>query len=66
MKAIRVRMAAPRQVVNDILERAVERGMNRCDKYNEIVLTDAQRDVLLREVVESFWIALEDAGLGVK
>jgi hypothetical protein len=66
VKALRVKVAAPHQILEETLERAVERGMNRCDKYTEEALTDAQRGLLLREVVESFWIALEDAGLEVK
>ena len=65
-RAIRVKVASAYQVINEALERAVVRGINRCNKYARDQFEPEQRDLLLREVVESFWIALEDAGLEVK
>lgn len=53
-------------VVSVALNYAIERGMNRCDKYHEEPLTEAQRGLLLREVDSSFWLALDDAGVELR
>lgn len=64
---LRVRVLNPYASLCEIIEHAVERGMNRCDKYSEQQsLTDGQRGLLLKEIGQSFWIALEDAGMEVK
>lgn len=60
-KKIRIKVNAFR-IVSNALDAAIERGMNRCDKYNPEPLTEGQRRVLETEVVNSFWTALEDAG----
>ena len=53
----------PHEVVADALFAAIERGMNRCDKYHEEPLTEGQRSLLQREIEASFWLALADNGV---
>lgn len=65
-KVVRVKIQSPYQMVHTALEYAGERACNRCDKYNEEALTESQRNVLIREFADSFWLALEDAGIEVK
>lgn len=50
-------------VVSKAVYDAVERGMNRCDKYHEEPLTEGQRSLLQREIEASFWLALADNGV---
>jgi len=50
----------PHQVIERALEFAINRGMNRCDKYSEVALTDGQRELLAREIQDSFWLMLEE------
>lgn len=49
-------------IVVAALEYAAARACNRCDKYNEVALTEAQRSTLAKEFEQSFWLAIEDAG----
>jgi len=49
-------------IIIDALRYAVERGMNRCDKYHVLALTESQRNLLEVEISNSFWLALDDAG----
>lgn len=53
----------PFGMVEGIVSDAIERGMNRCDKYSAAPLTDGQRDLLRREILASFWIFVEDNGV---
>jgi len=50
-------------VVSEALVKAVQRGMNRCDKYSEKALTEGQRQLLEDQTVESFWLMMDDAGV---
>ena len=65
-KRIRVKVISPYDSLGRALEAAIERGMNRCDKYNETPLTAGQRNVLSEQIEQSFWLAMEDAGIEVK
>ena len=47
-------------IIKDTLYSAAERACNRCDKYNNIALTEGQRNILIAEFENSFWIALSD------
>jgi hypothetical protein len=42
------------------LEYAIERGMNRHDKYSETQLSEESRGLLQKEIDNSFWLALSD------
>jgi hypothetical protein len=49
-------------IVEECLEFAAGRACNRCDKYNEVALTENQRTILVNEFANSFWLALEHHG----
>lgn len=51
------------RVIDEALAAAIEGGMNRCDKWCEETLTDAQRSVLPSQITNRFWTALEEAGV---
>ncbi len=64
MKRVRVKMTdTAANMIGDALDDAIERGMNRHDKYSESLLSDNSRYLLRREVVASFWLALEDRAI---
>jgi hypothetical protein len=47
-------------IVARALDFAVERGMNRHDKYSEAPLSEASRRLLSAEIVNSFALTLSD------
>ena len=47
-------------IIGQTLGYAIDRGMNRCDKYSPSPLTDGQRSLLLDEISSSFWLAIEE------
>lgn len=53
-------------IVSDALNSAVVAAMNKCDKYCEPALTNAQRDLIANHLDNYFWIALDDAGAEVE
>jgi len=53
-------------VVSAALDSALERGFMRHDKYSEIALEPAQRTLLANEIEQSFWLALDDAGVELR
>jgi hypothetical protein len=63
---IRVKIQSPYQIIGQALEYAAARACNRCDKYNELSLSESQRASLIGEFETSFWLALDDAGVEVK
>lgn len=52
--------------VSAALESAIQSGMNKCDKYHEGPLTEAQRNLLLQHIDNYFWLALDEAGVELK
>lgn len=65
-KVIKVRIISPYDMLGRALEAAVKRGIYRCNKYSESKIGDAQGTLLEEQIEESFWLALEDAGLEIK
>jgi hypothetical protein len=66
-RPVRIRLKVDsRGIVQEALEFAIERGMNRCDKYSETPLSDCQRATLKHEIDQSFWLALEDRGAEIR
>jgi hypothetical protein len=47
--------------MSDIIENAVERGLNRHDKYSDDALSEHSRSLLHTEIEQSFWLAASDA-----
>lgn len=67
VKVVRIRVKRDgRSILIEALGYAIERGMNRCDKYSEESLTDGQRSLLLSEIENSFWLSLDEAGAEVE
>ena len=61
-KKIRVHVAKTGyDLVTEAVESAIERGLNRHDKYSSTPLSPASRDLLRTEITNSFWLALADA-----
>ena len=63
LKKLKVKVARPHDVIGETLLNAVERGMNRTDKYSTKPLNEQQRGLLAAEIETSFWLMLDEAGL---
>ena len=48
------------RMVCDIIDYAIERGMDRHDKYSSTPLSEESRGLLRREVEASFWLGASD------
>jgi len=53
-------------ILDEALDYAIARGMNRCDKHTTAPLTSTQRLLLEQEIGISFWLYLSDNGVKVQ
>jgi hypothetical protein len=65
-KRISVRLRDPHDVLRECLAAAIERGMDRHDKYHDVALLEVQRSLLFREIESSWWLALDDAHVEIR
>lgn len=61
-RKVRVKIEAYR-VISDALDSAVESAMNKADKWCEVQLTGAQRNVIATQAANYFWVNLEEIGV---
>ena len=55
-----------RAILASALDSAIQRGLNRHDKYSDQPLESASRNLLAHEIGNSFWLALEDLGVSLE